>query len=31
VVYDDGAHGEGTECVGEGVQSVVGDHGWRKE
>lgn len=26
VVYDDGAHGEGTESVGEGVQSVVGDH-----
>jgi len=27
VVYDDGAHGEGTESVGEGVQGVVGDHG----
>src|SRR5882757_1692472 len=26
VVYDDGAHGEGTESVGEGVQSVVGYH-----
>jgi len=26
VVYDDGAHGEATECVGEGVQSIVGDH-----
>jgi hypothetical protein len=27
VVYDDGAHGEGTESVGEGVQSVVGHPG----
>jgi hypothetical protein len=26
VEYDDGAHGEGTESVGEGVQSIVGDH-----
>ena len=24
VVYDDGAHCEGTEGVGEGVQSIVG-------
>jgi hypothetical protein len=30
VVYDDGAHGEATESVGEGVQSVVGHHGWRR-
>jgi hypothetical protein len=27
VVYDDGAHGEGTESVREGVQSVVGHRG----
>lgn len=27
VVHDDGAHGEGTESVGEGVEGVVGDHG----
>jgi hypothetical protein len=27
VVYDDGAHSEGTQSVGEGVEGVVGDHG----
>ena len=27
VVYDDGAHGEGTESVGKGVESVVGHGG----
>jgi hypothetical protein len=27
VVYDDGAHGECAETVGEGVEGVVGDHG----
>jgi hypothetical protein len=27
VEYDDGAHGEGAESVGEGVESIVGDHG----
>lgn len=27
VVYDDSAHCEGTESVGEGVESIMGDHG----
>lgn len=27
VVYDDGAHGERAESVGEGVEGVMGDHG----
>lgn len=31
VVYDDGAHGECAESVGEGVEGVVGDHGGRQK